>query len=412
MRTRAIVTLAGLSAVLLVGAACTRDGPGTDGGDASPGGGLSTPGMHRIDPPPLGTRHGEARALAGDQLLVWGGQTAENSMEGRTLGDGAVLDVRTGRWSRVDPSPFPHGLFSPAAAFDGVEVVVVGTECDETIPAPTLGVPPECRGPAAAAWDPTDGSWRRLTAPPLTTGSLGVPGFSPSVQTAGGDGRAVFVDTYPLRSIAWDRRDGSWTTVDPPVDVRADAWSWPCADPSRPWVVAIGAADDPGVQLLAVLRPDGSPWTTPVRSDAPGDASSCGGGRVVTSGWDGLTAVGSVVDPLTGTTESAFEGGSDTPTQAAASGEWMFVRSADLTIAGSTTTAAGPAAGPELWTDRPMTSVRLLPDGPLVPAGTRSNLFGLTGRSASYVGTGIVMCELALPDRCRMWVPPAAATAG
>ena len=132
----------------------------------------------------------------------------------------------------------------------------------------------------------------------------------------------------------------------------------------------------------------------------------------MTSGWDGLTAVGSVIDPLTGTTESAFEGGSDTPTQAAASGEWMFVRSADLTIAGSTTTAAGPAAGPELWTDRPMTSVRLLPDGPLVPAGTRSNLFGLTGRSASYVGTGIVMCELALSDRCRMWVPPAAATAG
>lgn len=81
-------------------------------------------------------------------------------MEGRTLGDGAVLDVRTGRWSRVDPSPFPHGLFSPAAAFDGVEVVVVGTECDETIPAPTLGVPPECRGPAAAAWGPD----RRLVA--------------------------------------------------------------------------------------------------------------------------------------------------------------------------------------------------------------------------------------------------------
>ena len=388
-----------LAGALTLAAACTQDPEPTASDERADR--LARPGMHAVDPPPLSERHDEVRVAAGDRLLIWGGQSAESSMTGTTFGDGAVLDVTTGRWSEVSESPFPHGLFSATGVFDGEEFVIVGTECDERIPAPTTGQLPVCTGPAAAAWDPSEDSWRRLPAPPLDTDRFGVPRLIAASPAVGSDGTAVFVDRLDGAAITWDRDGDRWGTVESPPG----AWSWSCADPTVPWVVA-GSDDlaDPlaGVSF-SVLRPGETAWSTPVRSEAHmGSVASCAGGHVIVSRWDGRLSSGAVIDPLTGEYRSAFDADPAVIGQAAGIGAWTFVQLGPQprSVEGST----------EDTGDESSLMVQLVSDGPTVPAGTRSSLYTLTGPSATYVGRGIVVCEMAHPDECRMWVPPPEAT--
>ncbi len=398
-RCRTVALVALLTGAVALIAGCTQDPEPTASDERADR--LTRPGMHAVDPPPLSERHDEVRVAAGDRLLIWGGQSAESSMTGTTFGDGAVLDVTTGRWSEVSESPFPHGLFSATGVFDGEEFVIVGTECDERIPAPTTGELPECTGPAAAAWDASDDSWRRLPPPPLSSDRFGVPRLSPGSQAVGGDGRAVFVDRLDGAAITWDRDGERWGTVEPP----AGAWSWPCADPTQPWVVAAldDLADPLAGAAFSVLRPGDTSWSAPVRSEAHmGSIASCAGGLVLVSRWDGRLSSGATIDPLTGSYRSAFDSDPDVVGQAAGIGVWSFVQ-------------LDPPPG---WSDRSVTGgsddqpslvVQLLPDGPTEPAGTRSNIYTLTGPSATYVGKGVVICEMAHTDECRLWVPPAGA---
>ena len=65
-------------------------------------------------------------------------------------------------------SPFPDGLYNPLGAWDGTEVIVIGTECVPIVPPATEGGPPACpKGPAAAAWSPQTQQWRLLPDPPI-----------------------------------------------------------------------------------------------------------------------------------------------------------------------------------------------------------------------------------------------------
>ena len=215
--TRAIVTLAGLSAV---SAGRRRLHPRRARHRwrwRAARWGLSTPGMWSIDPPPLGTRHGEARALAGGSAAR-GADVDGGELDG-VAGPRATGGPRrgTGRWSRLDPSPFPHGLFSPAA----VRRCRGGGSApsdDETIPASSHPGVPECRGwgPAAAGCgDPTDGPWRRLTAPPLTTDVRRLDSRRPDRC---GDGERCLSTSYPPRSTPGIVAMVRGSTVDPPVD--------------------------------------------------------------------------------------------------------------------------------------------------------------------------------------------------
>ena len=61
--------------------------------------------------------------------------------------DGAALDLTTNTWTEVADSPFPHGLYQPIGAWDGTEVIIVGTDCDAVVPLTTDGSPPPCRPP-------------------------------------------------------------------------------------------------------------------------------------------------------------------------------------------------------------------------------------------------------------------------
>ena len=404
MQRLPVAVLALLAGALALTPACTED-PDPSASDARTDG-FERPGMHAIDPPPLDDRHGEVRVLVDGRLLIWGGQSAESSMTGITFGDGAVLDLGTGEWTDVADSPFPHGLYSPEAAFDGTEVVVIGTECDEQIPAPTTGILPVCTGPAAAAWDPSENRWRRLPAPPIPESRLGVPALAPTTAAAGDDGEALFVEGFAGSTITWDREGDRWGTVESPMD----GWSWRCADPTAAWVVA--GHDDVvhAAARYAVIRPEAPTWMPAVPSQSPiGALASCGGGQVVTSRWNGRASSGEVIDPLTGSSRPAFDVAPDRVGQATAVGDWMFVETSSAPDFRSGTTTTDPQADVEARPDGRTMSVQLLPDGRPVPAGTQSNMMTLSGPIASYVGDGIVICDLSRPDECRMWVPPAAA---
>ena len=392
---------------LLLGA-CTDDG-GPASSTASGADRFDRPGMHAIEPPPLDDRHGEVRVLADGRLLIWGGQSADSGMEGVTFGDGAALNLGTGEWTDVADSPFSHGLYSPAAAFDGDEVVVIGTECAEEIPAPTTGILPECSGPAAAAWDPSEDRWRRLPAPPIDTGRDGVPHITSGVA-AGADGHAVFVDGISGSAITWDRDGNRWGTIEPPLGDRGVY----CADPTQPWVVATTLPSAEVGGRIALLRPAGAGWTEPVVANrALRMVTTCGGGVVVSSGLSRGDVSTSVIDPLTGTgTDVLPDLSPDRVAEAVASGPWMFVQTTPMPeVVGTTTTTLGkPLSGSQQRPDGRTMSVQLLPNGPQVPPRTDSNIYTLTGPWSAYVGRGIVICDLARPAECRMWVPPAEAT--
>ena len=407
-RRRPVVLVALLAGALALAAACTQD-PEPSASDERTDR-LARPGMHAIDPPPLSERRDEVRVAAGDRLLIWGGQSAGDSMTGVTFGDGAVLDVTTGRWSEASESPFPHGLFSATGVFDGEEFVIVGTECDEQIPAPTTGDLPVCTGPAAAAWDPSKDSWRRLPVPPVPTGRGGVPRLIAASPAVGSDGTAVFVDRLDGAAITWDRDNDRWGTVESPL---GDG-SWYCADPTQPWVVAVSGFDNEPGDLVSVLRPGQSAWSQVAPVDRRlGLTATCGGGRFVTTDFNGRDSSSAMIDPLTGAaTEVLPDLPSDRVAEAVVAGPWLFVQTTPMPeIVGTTTTALGEAlAGAQQRPDGRTMSVQLLPDGLPVPPRTESNVYTLTSPWATYVGRGIVICDLARPDECRMWVPPPEAT--
>ncbi|WP_421121556.1 hypothetical protein ACE2AJ_09340 [Aquihabitans daechungensis] len=159
------------------------------------------------------------------ELIVWGGASGESASEpGRSLGDGASLDLEEGRWRPLPVSPFPDGLFRPMGAWDGEELIVIGTWCDAQIPPVTDGSPPPCpKGPAAAAYDPETGAWRELEPPPIPVDSWsGEPVISlgPDTAAIGGEGTARFVFGWSGDAISWDR-NGGWTAVGPAVDGEA-----------------------------------------------------------------------------------------------------------------------------------------------------------------------------------------------
>lgn len=180
---------------------------------------LSGAGLHELPHPPTPLAWDTARVWTGDQLVIWGGVEAENdSAPGRVITDGASLDLTDGRWTSLAPSPFPEGLYHPLAAFDGTEVIIIGTQCEGDVPAATDGSPPACpKGPAAAAWNPGTAAWRTLPDPPIP-----LDGYSEErvinggSATAPGDGAAVFAFGYDVFTVTWERAQERWTTVDPP----------------------------------------------------------------------------------------------------------------------------------------------------------------------------------------------------
>lgn len=312
-------------ALAVVGASC---GSSSSGSGASSSDGprpvgeavdLSAPGLHELSPPPIadwGYYGNRVVVVAGDEVVVWGGLSSDGQSEtDAMLDDGAVLSTEDGRWTPMPPSPFREGLYQPLAAWDGTEVVVIGTECQGDVPPITDGGPPECpEGPAAAAFDPASSRWRRLPAPPippnpyhdeLTLGRRGV--------AVGGDGRAAFAFDLEARTIAWDRETEQFSTIEAPaLGERIEGY---CADATEGSIVAATTIrqDDAWVNELWLLDLGADAWEPTTRIDQVIRSDfSCGAGSLTTfdlisdgpghSGSEGI-----VVEVRSGTITEAYE---------------------------------------------------------------------------------------------------------
>jgi hypothetical protein len=227
---------------------------------------VSQPGFHELPAPPISERSRyvggrPVEVWTGSEVIVWGGASAESASDpGRSLGDGASFNPEEGRWRPLPPSPFVDGLYRPMGAWDGSELIVIGTWCDAEIPPVTDGSPPPCpKGPAAAAYDPEAGTWRRLDPPPIPVDSWSgerVVAVGPEPVAVGGDGAARFAFGWHAEAISWDRDDG-WTAVGPAVQGEENVAL--CAD------VVDGA-------LAAVVLPQlGADRPSMVRTVGPGD---------------------------------------------------------------------------------------------------------------------------------------------
>lgn len=303
---------------------------------------LSSPGVHALNPFPLASRRNEVRVWTGHRLVIWGGQSDDGDADkpGRVFGDGVTLDLSDGRWTPMPASPFQNGLYQPSGAWDGTEVVIVGSDCDRRVPPVTDGSAPACpRGPAAAAWNPANGKWRRLTTPPIPFDSVyRAVVLTPDVRSAGGDGTAVFTFGSQTTSIRWTRTTGKWTTVpSPSKDARPLAV---CEDTVKPQIIAanlqpVGTrspGQDPtgaletGPTDLWVLNPETGSWSTPVQSSVRvPEPFTCADGKIVVSRYDNTGSSTVLVDTATGAAVAAFPPTSRTELRVAhATGPWIF----------------------------------------------------------------------------------------
>ncbi len=107
------------------------------------------PGWSTLPAAPISARAASATAIAGNAFVVWGGEGAH----GERLTDGAWMDVATGAWHRMSPSPlpppsYPSGKHFVAAQAIGDAVVIVSD------------------GAVARYWPSLD-RWQRLVNVPL-----------------------------------------------------------------------------------------------------------------------------------------------------------------------------------------------------------------------------------------------------
>lgn len=408
--------------VVLVGSCSSgRDVPTGDKAAAAPG-------VHRLDEFPLEKRSDPAFVWTGDRLFVWGGATVENndSSDRTSLGDGAVL-LPSREWQQLPKSPYPHGMYRPVGAWDGTEVVVVGSDCDESIPPNTTGEPPRCDAPGALAWNPTSDRWRRLSAPPIPVDpDSGQAVLRWGGTAVGGEGRALFVDDRSGTAIVWDRESEGWTTVPSPTGGPVMS----CGDPTQPWIVAQSAPRGAGAAdvRLWTIRPTGNEpavWSDGVEPQAAADPTTCGAGFVVGSVGFGVR----LIDVGTGIASSIptpqvdgipapgeIPSGEPVTTSASLVGWWLFTTTAMPLAPLPTTvpdpsTRANPGPGPTLsppvnWSS-PRRSVRLAPDGAdAVPFDEEEFSLFAWARTVALTDRGVINCDLREIRTCNEWVAP------
>jgi hypothetical protein len=318
----------------LGGAGCGSDAS-SDGksDDAAPIGevvDLSSPGFHELLEPPIDGGESATRVWTGEELVLWGGIIpADDSAPGVIATNGATLDLTDGRWTEMAPSPFDDGLYHPLGAFDGDEVIFIGTQCDGEVPSVTVGGSPTCpKGPAAAAWSPETRTWRELPVPPIPLDKYSdervVEGMAVAV---GGPGAALFSFGFDVTTIAWDRATETWRTIEAP-------WSDPTAvamyaDRATPQLVAVEgylsnrSEVDPAT-LWTMAAGDDS-WAAVGEHDLGEVTLSVGENALVTSGSPSNANAGHIIDLRSGDIAETLE--PDPPDllrSPTAVGPWLF----------------------------------------------------------------------------------------
>lgn len=130
-------------------------------------------GVSRAPEPPI-ARPAHAAMVALDErvLLVGGGEYGEGVGRADNHRDGAILDLRTGRWRRIAAAPF--GMVAGSGVSTGDSVILFGLEIGCSV----MEGERSCRGGTvrAARYDLEDDEWRELRLPAdFRRASSGVP---------------------------------------------------------------------------------------------------------------------------------------------------------------------------------------------------------------------------------------------
>lgn len=177
-----------------------------------------------LDPAPLvDGRQDAAWATSDRYLLVWGG-----SVDGHDtpFDDGAVLDVRTGRWRRVGPFPGIAGRAAAGAVIEGDSAWVVGGQLSPTTvdgamaPGPVSGEVVRIDLAAGTAEVVADSERAARTFPVVAVADdrLVVTGGS-----RGEDGHDLGTSVLDLAAGEWsDGDDLPWSTASDPLYGPAD----------------------------------------------------------------------------------------------------------------------------------------------------------------------------------------------
>lgn len=157
----------------------------------------------------------------GSEVISWGGGD-QGSREGR---EGATFDPRTGMWAPIADAPI--GLNLADAAWDGHEMIVVGSDIDR-------GNHASSETALALSYDPTADVWRRLPDPPVSPQTSAV-----SVVR----GRIIAWEAYSPAAAEYVRAADHWRQLDTGdleggecyaygVVVEHDIFTWDCGEPA------------------------------------------------------------------------------------------------------------------------------------------------------------------------------------
>ena len=146
-----------------------------------------------------------AVAWTGSRLLIWGGRQATTTPGSvRLLGDGALYDPATDRWTPMSPANAPSPRTDATVAWTGRKLVVVGG-------AAAIGGPPLRDG---GIYDPATDRWTRLDAPPW---DLALPRANVGPLTrilVAPDDRVVFLPDTLGDVAVLDADHARWSTID------------------------------------------------------------------------------------------------------------------------------------------------------------------------------------------------------
>jgi hypothetical protein len=225
-------------------------------------------------PAGLTARSGAARAIVGGRLVVWGGYTAD-----ATLNDGAVYDLAADHWKSVSVLGAPSPRTDALAVSTGSELIVWGGG-KHNAESYTDG----------AIYDPASDRWRPMSAR-----------NSPQLLQPKGiwTGRTLVVINSSARGGIYDPAMDTWTTIG--TDSLPSFTSTPKS--AELHVTASGRVFlfvdqyDTDPPVFALLEPDSNRWTPPTSPGAPtraivahawtGDRFIAWGGMDVTVGRPG-----------------------------------------------------------------------------------------------------------------------------
>jgi hypothetical protein len=249
------------------------------------------------DPPELIA--GSATAVwTGDEMVVlatdW--DDTVNTSAGPNDPAGAIYDPGEDSWRAIAPFPESRGELSPDVSahwLDG-RMIVVGV-----LP-PGAGMPP---GQGTAAYDPATDEWEALDDAPLPLRTASVTSTGDELVAVGPDapldGEGSLVPGTGMAAAALDPTTGTWRMLpDPPLVVRKSpvvAWTGTevlvvGGNPSESEVLADGVAFDPATEAWSAVPPAPVPTLSAGRQSMNGFAV---GGQVVVP----LTIAGHAVGP-------------------------------------------------------------------------------------------------------------------